>query len=159
MAKKIFLESRSEPTYYTLVGISCHHRDYRISFLLNQALEFNLVKHEDLTVPVAGSEGTSCYSFYFYRDEDLRNAYYLLSNRSDEQVLIPEMKQVDFILIVEGEFTKNRKDTVLKAIRNIPNVLMANEIKFTAIKNYENLLTELELHMISLLKIYKQKFR
>jgi hypothetical protein len=159
MAKKIFLETRSEPAYFTLVGISCHIRDYRISFLLNQSLEFVLSKQDDLHIPAQGNIPEGDFSFYLYRDEDLRNAYYLLANRTTENVLVPELKQMDFLLLVEGEFRKNRKDALLKAIRAIPNVLMANEVKFTDIKNYENLLTELELHMTSISKISRQKYR
>jgi hypothetical protein len=74
-------------------------------------------------------------------------------------VLAPEIKQVDFLLIVEGEFKKAQKDKLIKLIRNIPNVLTAYEIKFTEIKNYETLLNDMEMHFIKLKKDNNLKYQ
>lgn len=142
MAKKILLETRSEPALYTLFGISCHLRDYHLIFLLNEALNLAFVKMDDFLG----------YSFYYCRDEDCFNAYHLLGNRGDESFLIPELKQTDFLLLAEGPFKKTQKERLLEKIRNIQSVLTSFEIRFETIKNYETILNELEIHFMKINK-------
>ncbi|MFZ4520842.1 MAG: IPExxxVDY family protein [Bacteroidales bacterium] len=148
MAKKVFLETRSEPTLFTLLGISCHLKDFRLSYLLNKNLELEFVKMDDF-------QG---YSFYFCRDEDRFNAYYLLGNRGPESFLLPDFKTVDFFLLLEGPVKKVQKDLLLEKIRGIQQVLTAFEMRLSTVKNYELLLTDLELHFMNILKVAKIKY-
>ncbi|MEI6173504.1 MAG: IPExxxVDY family protein [Bacteroidota bacterium] len=148
MAKKILIETRSEPALFTLFGISCHLKDYRLSFLINKKLELEFVKMEDFMG----------YSFYFCRDEDRFNTYSLLGNRGQDTILLPGLKQTDFILLVEGPFKKNQKDKLLENIRGIQNVLTAFEIRFETIKNYEIVLTDLEIHLMNIQREAKVQY-
>jgi len=159
MAKKVYLDARDSRVLLTLIGISCHLKDYRLSYLLNYHLPAEFIRLEDLKIIPQTKKEPSEFSFYFFRDEDRFNTYTLLSNRNQESVLIPEMKQTDFLLIIEGEFRKPQKDVLLRNIRSIPSVLTSYEIKFTEIKNYETLLSEIELHVMKLFKEYKHKYQ
>jgi len=158
MAKKVLLETRSEPALYTLVGISCHLKDYRLSFLLNHHLNLDFIKKSDFPLTVSPKKEADSFSFYHCRDEDQFNVYYLLSNRGQESFLLPEMKQTDFLLLVEGPFKKNRLDRIQQQIRGIPNVLTCFEIKLLSLKNYETLLSELEMHLSNLSRETKVKY-
>ena len=157
MSKKIYLDVRSEPAVFTLLGISCHVKDYRISFLLNKHLGYDFQKMEDLNITLASKKNPAEFSLYYYHDEDYFNKYYLLANRSQDLVMAPEIKQVDFLLLIEGEFRKALKDRLIKSIREIPNVLTAYEVKFAEIKNHETLLNDMELHFVKISKKNKVK--
>jgi hypothetical protein len=148
MAKKVLLESRSAPSLFTLFGISCHLKDYRLSFHLNHKLELAFVKMDDF----------QRYSLYYCRDEDCFNFYYLLGNRGQETILLPDLKQTDFLLLVEGPFKKAQKDQLLIKIKGIPHVLTAFEVRFETIKNYESFLSDLELHLMNILRETKIKY-
>jgi len=148
MAKKITLDSNTEPSWFTITGISCHLKDYRLSFMINQKLPSAFIKMDDLP----GS-----YSLYFYKDEESRNSYYLISNRNDKKILFPELKQTDFLLLVEGLFKKNRLNSLINSIKSIPNVLTAFEIKPESLKNLSVFLSELELHFMKIRKETKHK--
>jgi len=148
MAKKILIETRSEPALFTLFGISCHLKDYRLTFLLNKKLGLEFIKMEDF----------AAYSFYFCRDDDHFNTYFLLGNRGQDTILFPGLKQTDFILLVEGPFKKIQKDKLLESIKDIPNVLTAFGIRFETIKNYEAVLTDLEIHLMNIQKELKVKY-
>jgi hypothetical protein len=150
MARKILLDVHSEPVYITLIGVSCHFKDYRFTHLLNKGLGFSFAKETELPVVVPGRKEQSVFSFYQFRDEENYLHYSLIANRSEEFVLVPEARQVDFILVIEGEMKKSRVNALLKGIGSIQNVLMAYEIKTTAIKNIENLLTDIELHLMNI---------
>jgi len=159
MSKRILLKSRSEPAFYTLIGISCHLMDYRLIHLLNKEPGFNFSKEDDLKINGSAKKQVASFSLYSYRDEDQRNSYYLIANFSQDIVLIPEFKHTDFVLLIEGDFKKQKKETLLKAIRSIPKVLTAFEIKVTDIKNPESFLTDLEMHIIDIRKESKQKIK
>ncbi|MEI6455458.1 MAG: IPExxxVDY family protein [bacterium] len=158
MAKKFHIETRSEPAVFTLIGISCHIKDYRLSFLLNHELELGFGKLEDFVVTMAATGEPDSFSFYFCRDEDQFNTYYLLSNRGQESLLVTELKQADFLLLVEGPFKKTQLDALLASIKKIQQVLTCFEIKFSTIKNFENLLTDLELHLMNIKKESKIRY-
>lgn len=152
MAKRILLDIHSEPTWYTLLGVSCHLQDYRLSFLLNKKLEIHFSRLEDVFLFPQQSKDPAQFPLFYFRDEDQFNSYFLITNRTSESVLIPSLKQADFILIVEGPFKDRQKEEILDSIRSIPNVLTAFEISFSSVKNLEGLLTDLELHMMNLNK-------
>ena len=143
MARKILLESRAEPSWFTLAGISCHLKDYRLSFLLNQKLPASFRKMDDFP---------GNYGLYYYADEESRNSYYLISNRNEEKVLFQELKQTDFVLLVEGPFKKIQLNRLVSSIKAIPNVLTAFEIKTESLKNLSVFLADLELHFMNIKK-------
>jgi hypothetical protein len=158
MARKILRDDHSEPAYYTLIGISCHLKDYRLSYLLNKKLDFVFTKQQDLVITLQEKKEAANFSFYFYKDEDQINSYWLIANRSEEYVLLPELKQLDFLLMVEGDLKKSRKDQLLKAVSSIQNVLTAYEINLTSIRNFENLLSEMEIHLMNIFRKPRSKF-
>jgi hypothetical protein len=98
------------------------------------------------------------YSFYYCRDEDRYNIYYLLGNRGQDNILFSGLKQTDYIMLVEGPFKKIQKDKLLENIRSIQNVLTAFEIRFETIKNYETVLIDLEIHLMNIQKESKVKY-
>ena len=152
MAKRILLDIHTTPAWYTLTGISCHLRDYRLSYLLNENLGFEMVRLEDLPCITPGAKESSPFSLFRWKDEDHYNVYYLLANRSGESLLIPQMRQADFLLLVEGPFKKKQQDELLARLRRVPNINTAFGIPFSSVKNYENILTDLELHLNDLSK-------
>ena len=157
MAKKIILKSRPEAVYYTMIGISCHLMDYRFLHMLNKELGSGFSREEDLVInsPVTKEEVT--YSLFSYRDEDHRNSFYLISNYSEDHLLIQEFRNTDFIMLIEGDFKKQRKDALLMAIRKISSVLTAFEINIRDIKTLESFLTDLEMHITTIRKDNRQK--
>ena len=158
MAKKVFLEVHSEAAYFTLIGISCHLREYRLTHLLNKKQEFAFAREQDLSISYPGKNEPGTFSFFFWKDEDHLNSYSLIANRSEEHVLVPEIKQLDFIMVIEGEFSKTRKDSLIKSICSIPNVLTAYEIKLPTVRNFGNLLSDIEIHLMNIVKGSKPKF-
>ena len=152
MAKRVLLEIHNAPAFYTLTGISCHLRDYRLSYLLNENLCFRLVKLADLPFFPPGAKEPVFFSLYRWRDEDRYNTYYLITNRSEDTLLVPQMKQADFLLLVEGPFKKKQHEDLLARLRKVPNINTTFGIPFSAVKNYENILTDLEIHLNDLPK-------
>lgn len=158
MAKKFYLDSRSEPVLVTLIGISCHLKDYRLSYLFSQYLGLSLIKLDDLQVSANLNKNAADFSFYFCRDDDHLNTYFLLTNRSQDFILVPELKQFDFLLFIEGKFLKTNKEFLIKTLRQIPGILTIFERNSSEIRNFDRLLNDVELHVMNLLRLPRKKY-
>ena len=68
--------------------------------------------------------------------------YYLLNNRSEHGLLIPEKKDVDYFLLVDGLIESSKKGELIKDIRNLNEVLSAVEINPKQLSSKQNLLID-----------------
>jgi hypothetical protein len=136
MAKRFILENRKGTIPVTILGISCHCRDYQLSFYLQKKLELDLARQDDF----------NGHPFFYFRDDNDFNLYYLLGNRCEDSFLIPEFRQMDLLLFIEGPFKKAQKDQFIRTIKTIPQVLLALEILPDSIKNHEQLVHDIEIH-------------
>lgn len=128
---------------YIIVGISCHYKDYRLVFLINQNLGLHFVKQADHILNIKNSENQQFFSLF--KDQDVQEEinFYLLNNRSEFGYLIPEYKQADYIFIAENtEESINEQLNYLGKIKNINGVLTAFNIDFELLKNKSNLIFE-----------------
>jgi len=150
MAKRISLEVRSGSSFHTVVGLSTQLKDYRLSFLLNKIPGFRFSRFEELMVPHPDSPEPLPFSIYTSSDEETLNTYTLLSNRSGDHVLLPSLRQTDYLLIIEGPFKKQQMTTLLYQLRSIREILLAAEINAASIKQFEQLISDLELHRIAI---------
>ncbi len=119
---------------FDLVGISCHLRDYRLCWTLNQQLELNMERAAD-----AANNGHAEFPVFRSYCEDTRTTVQLFVNRSDEGYLIPEQRQADYLLMVQDN-VRWEMDDLLDILRSNPHVLMAFEIDAASLKSRELLL-------------------
>ena len=146
MAKKLSakIDFSSE---YTLIGISCHLKDYRLTFFLNKQLNIKLRRIDDFTQVNPDKEELS-YSVYFYHCPDTKNNFCLITNHHSEGKLIPALRSIDYFLLIENELPGERKKELISKVKTIPNLLTAYEIELSKVKNINQLLAELELQFI-----------
>lgn len=139
------------------IGISSHLHDYRLAFLINQALGFNLEKTDDLPAFNTKSDKPSFYSCYIFDDCEKQLKYILLSNTGSEGLLVPSQKEAGYFLLMHGAISWEVKAAIALQIKNIPNVLTTFTIDQNKIPNIELLLSDVELHEICLKRKIKAK--
>lgn len=144
MAKKLILKL-DNTSECSIIGISSHLKDYRLSFNINRKLNFQLKKLNDLIIIKGKNKKTQKYSLFHYEQPDTLNIIYLLSNNNPNGKLIPSQKQTDYFLLIKDIIDDQRKNKIIKAIKAILNVLMIYEINPNTIKNIDSILTEVEL--------------
>ncbi len=119
---------------FTLIGISCHSKDYRLCWELNKTLNIELERTTDYQLEKAS------FSFYEYIDEDNFLEHYFIANRGDNGFLIPEQKTVDFLLITKGNVSDSLTDDFTCKINAISVVLTSFNIDPNKLKSKQNLL-------------------
>ncbi len=125
---------------FDLIGISCHSRDYRLCWALNQQLGTALAKREeDIDHKPRRQNEVSAHSFYEYQDEDDRVEYFLLANKSGSSMLVPEQKQADYLLLLRNNYVVEIAELIAR-IKAIDIVLTAFRIEVDTLKSKENLI-------------------
>jgi len=132
------LSTKAEPTFI-LFGISSHENDYRISWALNEHLGFHFKKAENHKLLNQRLNEIQEFSTYQYAQNDSSNTYRLISNRCDNGFLIEELKNIDFLLLIEEkESTISLSDLTAK-IKSIPFVAAVFPIELTSLKSRKKL--------------------
>ncbi len=123
---------------FELVGICSHVKDYRLSWEINKALEFDLEKDDNYEINVKGDRQS--YSFFSFIDDENLVEFYLINNRCSNGILIPEEKKSDYFLMIRGVLRGGHKEELIEKISNIKNVLTTYEIEVDQLKSKSNLL-------------------
>ena len=125
---------------FRLIGISCHARDYRLCWALNNHLEIQLEKvHRENASSGLKKNGIAIESIYSYYDEENHSAYQLLYNKHNNNLLLPEQKLADFLLIID-QLNDEHFENILKKIKEIDLVNTAFVIDVNTLKSKENLI-------------------
>ncbi|MCB9189587.1 MAG: IPExxxVDY family protein [Flavobacteriales bacterium] len=136
---KYSLDEEYDFDFY-LLGISCHEKDYRTCWAINQALGINLSKEEnDIEVIIKKTNRCSLHSMFTYYNEETETEFRLIANRSTLGVLIPEKAQADYLLMVTDNSEKSIDD-IRRQINEIPFVLTSFVVDVEDLKSKENLI-------------------
>lgn len=123
---------------FSLIGISCHAKDFRLCFELNKLLEIDLTRAKDLEIISKNTIGN--YALFEYIDEDNFLDYYLISNRGEKGFLIPEHKTIDFLLQLKGATNEEIEEELISKICSLSLVLTAYQIDVDSLKSKQNLI-------------------
>jgi len=146
----------------SIVGISCHLKDYRVAYYLNKQLNFSFHRLSDLVLEAETTSKsknkvmenlheneTSCsYSFFMHKNKEERRDYCLVANHHPNGRLIPAQRTTDYLMFISGLISENEIRVLLERISGLKQFLAAFRIETSQIKNPEILLTELELHLL-----------
>lgn len=123
---------------FSLIGVSCHAKDYRLCFELNKAFEIDLIRAEDLDIDSKKTKAN--YALFEYLDEENFLDYYLISNRSKNGFLIPENKSIDFFILLKGASNDGIVENMINKISKIDLVLTSYQIDVETLKSKQNLI-------------------
>lgn len=151
MAKKIKIDIDFSSDN-TLLAVSFQKKDYTLAYNLNKTLKTKLEKIDDLPYYDEGLEKIIPYSLFHYHDSDCQLSYYLLSNHHPEGKLFRAFKTIDFFILVHGSVSDDSISEIVKKIKSIQGVLTAFLPDMKSVKDYSLFLSDLELHMVEVLK-------
>ena len=148
MAKKRQTLKTGQDISISLVGISCHLKSYRLSFALNNALNFKFRRIDDFVVPGQPKDELLYFPFLVYESADLKNHFCLVGNHHPQGKLLPVLREVDYFLMAREPLDDFIKGKILGQIRNIPQVIGAYEIDPSKRKDMGLLIEEMEMHLL-----------
>ena len=125
---------------FVLVAITAQLKDYMFCYKINKQLGTDFSKITDLEMFLSSHEELFYFSRYFYSTADSETEFYILANKGTEGFLVPEMKKVDFFLVIRNSIDKDDLKRVISGLNKIPEVLVAAEVDPKKLKSKENLI-------------------
>ncbi len=158
-AHKLVLDEVFEQPY-KLIAIHSSVEDYKLAYLLNKHLNLRLARSpKDIDLHMENDH--VLFAHFYYEDQQKYCSYHLVSNITRRETmsgsgedsllfgehlavkksyLLPEFKQVDFLVKIEDEMDAVSEKLVISRILEIQQVSTAYAIDFDRIKTKENLI-------------------
>jgi len=149
-----------EDINYTLLSVHTSLEDFKLSYLLNQKLNLFLSKSKSSLETEKNNE-KSLFSVYEYQDDSQLRNWYLISNKhqglskkplqndlfggvyesmTKTSYLIPEKKNTDYLLKIEGGFDSYSVRETIQSINNIQQISTSYSIDTTTLKSKDFLI-------------------
>jgi len=144
MAKKRYLKGDFYEGYY-LLGIVCGLPDFRATHFINQYGGFNFKKYNNFSL---SREKEMAFSWYYFSNEEMRRDYFLIQNKKGADMLIPALRNFDYLLLMYGNITVQYLGELLPVLRNTPNVTAVFEQDLGKLKNSSLFIEKNELHTL-----------
>lgn len=123
---------------FFLFGISCPEKSFRLCFALNNQLKASFAKTGNMELVEKNQALSVSFPVFTYRDEEMFTDYRVIVNKADSKYLVPEFKQADYLLMVQGGMPLSEKGNILKKIKEVTFIQTAFEIDPRKIKSKEN---------------------
>ena len=123
---------------FKLIGISCHAKDYRICWELNNTLKIDFIRGSDYEI--SKKDELRNFTFYEYNDEVNYLDFYLIANKGNKGYLISEQKSIDFFLLLKGSVTDDHLTNFIIKVKALKIVLTAFNINPESLKSKQNFL-------------------
>ena len=137
MAKKINVEAIYD---FLIWGINSNAEDYRLCWYLNHYLDWKLKRVDDIEFPNKKTKEFLHFNAYQYKNEIDFYTLELIQNKKNGNILIPELKDIDFLFLLNGEVTYFEMDEFTNLLSKIPGVQSAIQIDVNTLKSKHNLL-------------------
>jgi hypothetical protein len=122
----------------SIIGISSAARDYRLCWFINNQLPLKFIRIDDLLIYSDFGEEShhSCFRFSL---ENSETDLYLLSNKSGNSYLVPEMKESDYFIISTENLLEEDVKDLISLLNKIAVIQTAYSIDPYSLKSKENL--------------------
>ena len=111
MVKRIKLDIK--PEAFSVIGISSHENDYRLSWSINEQLQLSL--SQDCSLEAGEGKEFTCFVH-----EDDNQTIILISNRCENGFLLEKYKNLDFFLKLYPELNEAETSQWLKKLKKVP---------------------------------------
>ncbi|EOR95894.1 hypothetical protein ADIARSV_0907 [Arcticibacter svalbardensis MN12-7] len=124
---------------FVLIAVTSSLKDYLLCFKINRQIFTDFARIEDLSVHLTNI-GDVFFSRYYYQLPESETDLFLLANKGTEGYLIPEMKNVDYFILIKNYMDENDLEFIIEGLNKLPDILNATEVSPQKIKSIENLI-------------------
>jgi hypothetical protein len=125
---------------FCLLGVVSDEPDYRLCWLINQSLHMNFEKQEDLQLLHPKLKEEQVFSLFHYYDDDALIHFRIIRNRSDKGFFLDELKNIDYLIHIQGEINTSRINDFMLSVGALKPVRMCVPSDLSRIKQKERLL-------------------
>lgn len=124
---------------FCLLGMVSDEKDYRLCWLINHTLNVEFRKEDDLALPHKKLKLEQHFSNYLYHDENAFLSYRIIKNRSDEGFFLEELKNLDYLVHIQGELSEMHIRNFIREIGDLAEIRMLIPVELRLIRNTDRL--------------------
>lgn len=126
-----------------LIGIASALPGYQMVHELNTAFDISLSREPELDICVQNKQDDAIKHFYGIYEYNLplsSDRYLFYKLKSDKRALVPEIKNMDYLWLVQTLYADEEANKLCSLLRTMPFVQMAMVLEAGKIKNLRTLL-------------------
>lgn len=136
--KKVFLDIGFD-YHFVLYGIVSIETPHRLVWLINQCLKSDFSRKEELIFNFRDNEELNI-SRFSYLDDLNHLEFDLLSNRDGSIYWLPELRKIDYFIMVKGALESFKKRKYTEPFKKIEGIQIITEINHKKLKEKERLI-------------------
>jgi hypothetical protein len=121
-----------------LYGIVSQEKPHRLVWFLNKISPYHFSRVDDYEIEIASK--LFAFAQYTFNDEENHITYILIINKDESQLLIPELKNFDYLLLIKGAINFFEEEMLKDNIKTIPTVQIIFEVETEKLKSKHNLI-------------------
>jgi hypothetical protein len=125
---------------FCLLGVVTDEPDYKLCWRINKAFDMNFEREEELQLYHRKRDILQVFSLYHYHDKESLITYRIIKNRSEEGYFLEEIKNIDYLIHIQGEINTSRISGFMLSVAALDPVRMCVPCDLSRIKNKERLL-------------------
>ena len=119
-------------------AIASAESDLRICLILNHALQIQLSLSENFELTIKKSQKS--FRKYSYESEEGIEKYSLFINRNGSDYLMPEIKNIDYILLIQSEGPLGKLEEKIMSLKSVPEITAVYRLDTVLYKSVNRLL-------------------
>lgn len=127
---------------FNLLALATSEKDYRVCWFLNKVLHFSLIKVKDIELHIKNKKKITYFSHYQYTSDIDKRNYSLIFNKSLGEYLIPEVKEADCFLKIDGYITQDEIENLLATIKELNIIQAIFKLDINTLKSKQNLILD-----------------
>lgn len=124
-----------------LIGIASTLPGYQFCWTLNKQMDTNFVREPEMDVCLqSGKTKQHYFPIYVYCLPTNGMKYFLYKLKSDKEALLPEVKQLDYLWMVQSNSPEHDAQEIVNHLRDLPEVQLAQVLATDKLKNLNHLI-------------------
>jgi hypothetical protein len=124
-----------------LLGITSRTKEYQLCWEVNRTLGFQFKMNNELEVMLLKKKKKCFFTVYECQESMRFTVHYLYSNHYKGEYLLPELKHIDYIWLVKGNYYSDEEIRwLIEGIRKIAHVQLVTILRPGELKSRENLI-------------------
>lgn len=124
-----------------LIGIASPLPAYQLCGILNECFDVRLTREVDMDVQLRTRKKSEHYFSIYQYCAPLNGARYLLYKlKSDNQMLLPEAKNLDYLWLIQSSSTATHAGSIAECLKQLPEVQLAQVLELDKLKSLSNLI-------------------
>lgn len=122
---------------FLLFGIVSPEKPYRLAWQINHKYPYSFERTEDYGINL--NDKPYSFSRFDFKHDENHTAYILLANKDEGAFLLPELRNFDYLLLVNGALDFFDESALRQDIGSVPSVQIVYAVDINTLKSKQNL--------------------